>query len=150
VLKAGAVAVVGVVVVVRVVVVVGVVVRVVVRVVVVVEAVVVVEVVIVVVVVVVVVAEAVVVVGVVVVVEAVVVARAAVTLARRFCKALTIAVEHWFSKISQTRSRYAMSLKAEAACVRARRKKEVVVRRMNFIVGKDWRRVDEQVLYSLL
>jgi hypothetical protein len=36
-----------------------------------------------------------------------------------------------------------MSLEAGAACVRARRKKEVVVRRMNFIVGKDWRQVDE-------
>jgi len=43
-----------------------------------------------------------------------------------------------------------MSLEAGAACVRARRKKEVVVRRMNFMVGKDWRRVDEQVLCSLL
>jgi hypothetical protein len=137
VLEARAVAVVRVVVIVRVVVVVGVVVGVVVRVVVVVEAVVVVGVVIVVVVVVVVVAEAVVVVGVVVVVEAVVVARAAVTLARRFRKALIIAIEHWFSKISQTRSRYAMSLKARAACVRARRKKEVVIRQINFIVEKD-------------
>jgi len=137
VLKARAVAVVRVVVVIGVVVVVGVVVRVVVGVVVIVKAVVVVGVVIVVVVVVVVVAKAVVVVGVVVVVEAVVVARAAVTLARRFRKALTIAVEHWFSKISQTRLRYAMSLEARAACVRARRKKEVVVRQMNFIVRKD-------------
>ena len=92
----------------------------------------------------------VVVMGVVVVVEAVVVVRAAVTPAGRLRKASTMAVEHWSGKISQTRSRYAMSLEAGAACVRARRKKEVVVRWMNFMVGKNWRRVDEQVLGSLL
>jgi hypothetical protein len=51
-------------------------------------------------------------------------------------KALRMAVGQLFSKISQTKTRLRSTarLRAGAACVRVRRKKEVVVKWMNFIV----------------
>jgi hypothetical protein len=49
-------------------------------------------------------------------------------LAGRFSKASRIAVGHSFGKISQARRRSAIGSDVGAACVRARRKKKVVVR----------------------
>jgi len=76
--------------------------------------------------------------GVVVVEAAAVIVAATVTilLIGRLSKILRIAVGQLSSKISQmkTRSRSTLRLGAGAACVRARRKKEVVIRWINFIV----------------
>ena len=63
-------------------------------------------------------------------------------LTRRFSKAsrtLRKAIGHLSGKISQTRRRSAAGLDAGAACVRARRKKKVVVRWINciIVVGKN-------------
>lgn len=59
-----------------------------------------------------------------------------ILLTGRLSKALRMAVGQLSSKISQmkTRSRSTSRLGAGAACVRARRKKEVVIRWTNFIV----------------
>lgn len=67
---------------------------------------------------------------------------ATVTLAfwGRSSKALRMAVGHWFDKISQASLRSVTGPEVGVVCVRARRKKEVVVRWMNFmvVVGKNW------------
>ena len=57
----------------------------------------------------------------------------------RLSKASRIAVGHLSGKISQARRRSAIGSDAGAACVRARRKKNVVVRWMNcmVVVGKN-------------
>ena len=57
----------------------------------------------------------------------------------RLSKASRIAVGHLSSKISQARRRSAIGSDAGPACVRARRKKKVVVKWMNFmvVVGKN-------------
>jgi hypothetical protein len=68
-------------------------------------------------------------------------ATVAVALVGRASKATRRAVGHWSGKILQTRSRSAAESEVGAAPVRARRKKEVVVRWMNFmaIVVKNWK-----------
>jgi hypothetical protein len=86
-------------------------------------------------------AGAVVVVGAVVAVGVVVVVETIVTLALigRLSKALRMAVGHLSRRISQARRRSAIGLDAGPVCVRARRKKKVVVKWMNFmvVVGKN-------------
>ena len=63
----------------------------------------------------------------------------ALALIGRFSKASRRAVGHWSGKISQARRRSAIGLDVGPAWVRARRKKKVVVKWMNFmvVVGKN-------------